>query len=164
MVGNGNQTAQVSGNADGSAFGFGEGDVDNLPNADIDDSAVSFGGGDATNVSDNTVDDGSAIAVGGNASGTNVEDNDTTVTTTVEDNDTTINDNDTTVSDNDTDGHRGRRTTTRSPAATTPRSPTPVSWSRQQRHAGRDRARPDRASGHAAAGPVRCRADSWSSR
>ena len=102
VVGDGNQTAQVSGSADGSAFGFGEGDVNNLPNADIDDSAVSFGGGAATNVSGNTVDDGSAIAVGGSASGTNVEDNDTTVTTTVEDNDTTVIDNDTTVSDNDT--------------------------------------------------------------
>jgi hypothetical protein len=102
VVGDGNQTAQVSGSADGSAFGFGEGDVNNLPNADIDDSAVAFGGGAATNVSGNTVDDGSAIAVGGSASGTNVEDNDTTVTTTVEDNDTTVIDNDTTVSDNDT--------------------------------------------------------------
>jgi hypothetical protein len=102
VVGNNNETAQVSGSADGSAFGFGEGAVNNLPNADIDDSAVSFGGGAATNVSGNTVDDGSAIAVGGSASGTNVEDNDTTVTTTVEDNDTTVIDNDTTVSDNDT--------------------------------------------------------------
>ena len=102
VVGDGNETAQVSGSADGSAFGFGDGDVTNLPNADIDDSAVSFGDGDATNVSDNTVDDGSAIAVGGNASGTNVEDNDTTVTTTVEDNDTTINDNDVNIQDNDT--------------------------------------------------------------
>lgn len=102
VVGDGNQTAQVSGSADGSAFGFGEGDVTNLPNADFDDSAVSFGEGDATNVSDNTLDDGSAIAVGGSASGTNIEDNDTTVTTTVEDNDVTINDNDTTVSDDDT--------------------------------------------------------------
>jgi hypothetical protein len=102
VVGDNNETAQVSGSADGSAFGFGEGDVNNLPNADIDDSAVAFGGGAATNVSGNTVDDGSAIAVGGNASGTNVEDNDTTVTTTVEDNDTTVIDNDTTVSDNDT--------------------------------------------------------------
>jgi hypothetical protein len=102
VVGNNNETAQVSGSADGSAFGFGEGDVVNLPNADIEDSAVTFGGGAATNVSDNTVDDGSAIAVGGSASGTNIEDNDTTVTTTVEDNDTTVIDNDTTVSDNDT--------------------------------------------------------------
>jgi hypothetical protein len=100
VVGDGNQTAQVSGSADGSAFGFGDGDVTNLPNADIDDSAVSFGDGDATNVSGNTLDDGSAIAVGGNASGTNIEDNDTTVTTTVEDNDTVI-DNDTTINDND---------------------------------------------------------------
>jgi hypothetical protein len=111
VVGDNNETAQVSGSADGSAFGFGEGNVNNLPNADIDDSAVSFGDGDATNFSDVTVDDGSAISVGGgNASGSNVEDNDTTVvndndttvTTTVEDNDTTINDNDTTVEDNDT--------------------------------------------------------------
>lgn len=102
VVGDNNETAQVSGSADGSAFGFGEGDVVNLPNADIEDSAVTFGGGAATNVSDNTVDDGSAIAVGGSASGTNIEDNDTTVTTTVEDNDTTVIDNDTTVSDNDT--------------------------------------------------------------
>jgi hypothetical protein len=102
VVGNNNETAQISGSADGSAIGFGNGDVNNLPNADIDDSAVSFGGGAATNVSGNTVDDGSAIAVGGSASGTNVEDNDTTVTTTVEDNDTTVIDNDTTVSDNDT--------------------------------------------------------------
>jgi hypothetical protein len=108
VVGNNNQTAQVDGDANGSAFGFGDGDVNNLPNADIDDSAVSFGDGDATNVSGNTLDDGSAIAVGGNASGTNVEDNDTTVTTTVEDNDVTVNDNDvdidnsTTIEDNDT--------------------------------------------------------------
>ena len=108
VVGDGNETAQVGGDANGSAFGFGDGDVNNLPNADIDDSAVSFGDGDATNVSGNTVDDGSAIAVGGNASGSNVEDNDTfedndtTVTTTVEDNDTTINDNDVDIQDNDT--------------------------------------------------------------
>jgi hypothetical protein len=108
VVGDGNQTAQVGGDANGSAFGFGDGDVNNLPNADIDDSAVSFGDGDATNVSGNTLDDGSAIAVGGNASGTNIEDNDTTVTTTVEDNDVTVNDNDvdidnsTTIEDNDT--------------------------------------------------------------
>jgi hypothetical protein len=110
VVGNNNQTAQVDGDANGSVFGFGDGDgdVNNLPNADIDDSAVSFGDGDATNVSGNTLDDGSAIAVGGNASGTNVEDNDTTVTTTVEDNDVTVNDNDvdidnsTSIEDNDT--------------------------------------------------------------
>lgn len=101
VVGDGNQTAQVSGDADGSVFNFGDGDVNNLGNADIDDSAVSFGDGDATNLSDVTVDDGSAIAVGGSASGSNVEDNDTTVVTTVEDNDTTINDNDVTVEDND---------------------------------------------------------------
>lgn len=100
VVGDGNQSAQISGSADQSAIGFGEGDVVNLPNADIDDAAVSFGDGDATNVSDNTLDDGSAIAVGGNASGTNVEDND--VVTTISDNDTTINDNDFAVEDNDT--------------------------------------------------------------
>lgn len=102
VVGDGNQSAQINGSADQSAIGFGDGDVVNLPNADIDDSALSFGDGDATNVSDNTVDDGSAIAVGGNASGSNVEDNDTTVVTTVQDNDTTINDNDVTFEDNDT--------------------------------------------------------------
>lgn len=102
VVGDGNQTAQVDGSADGSVFNFGDGDVNNLGNADIDDSAVSFGDGDATNLSDVSVDDGSAIAVGGSASGSNVEDNDTTVVTTVEDNDTTINDNDVTVEDNDT--------------------------------------------------------------
>lgn len=101
VVGDHNQTAQVSGDANGSAFGFGSGDVNNLPNADIDDSAVSFGGGDATNVSGNTLDDGSALAVGGDASGTNIEDNDTTVTTTVEDNDVTVEDNDTDI-DNST--------------------------------------------------------------
>jgi hypothetical protein len=102
VVGDGNQSAQISGSADQSAIGFGSGNVNNLPNADIDDSAVSFGDGDATNVSDVTLDDGSALAVGGNASGTNIEDNDTTVTTTVEDNDTTINDNDVSISDDDT--------------------------------------------------------------
>ncbi|HEX6358429.1 hypothetical protein [Actinophytocola sp.] len=102
VVGDNNETAQISGSADQSAIGFGDGDVTNLGGADIDDAAVNFGDGDATNVSDNTLDDGSAIAVGGNASGTNIEDNDTTVTTTVEDNDVTVNDNDTTVSDNDT--------------------------------------------------------------
>ena len=102
VVGDGNQTAQVSGDADGTVFNFGDGDVNNLGNADIDDSAVSFGEGDANNLSDVTVDDGSAIAVGGSASGSNVEDNDTTVVTTVEDNDTTVNDNDTTIQDNDT--------------------------------------------------------------
>jgi hypothetical protein len=111
VVGDGNETAQVSGSADGSAFGFGDGNVNNLPNADIDDSAVSFGDGDATNISDVTLDDGSALAVGGNASGSNIEDNDTfedndtTVTTTVEDNDVSnFEDNDTTVTavqDND---------------------------------------------------------------
>jgi len=103
VVGDGNQTAQVSGDADGSVFNFGDGDVNNLGNADIDDSSLAFGDGDATTISDVTVDDGSAIAVGGgNASGSNVEDNDTTVVTTVEDNDTTINDNDVSVQDNDT--------------------------------------------------------------
>jgi hypothetical protein len=102
VVGDGNQTAQVDGSADGSVFNFGDGDVNNLGNADVDDSAVSFGDGDATNLSDVTVDDGSAIAVGGSASGSNVEDNDTTVVTTVEDNDSTVNDNDTTIEDNDT--------------------------------------------------------------
>ena len=108
VVGDHNQTAQVEGSADGSVIGFGDGDINNLPNADIDDSAVSFGDGDATNVSHNTLDDGSAIAVGGDASGSNIEDNDTT--TIVEDNDTTVFDNDTTidtdidttVNDNDT--------------------------------------------------------------
>jgi hypothetical protein len=103
VVGDGNQTAQVSGDADGTVFNFGGGDVTNLGNADIEDSALSFGEGDANNLSDVTVDDGSAVAVGGgSASGSNVEDNDTTVVTTVEDNDTTINDNDVSVQDNDT--------------------------------------------------------------
>lgn len=102
VVGDDNQTAQVSGDADGTVFNFGGGDVNNLGNADIDDSSLSFGEGDATTISDVTVDDGSAIAVGGSASGSNVEDNDTTVVTTVEDNDTTINDNDVSVQDNDT--------------------------------------------------------------
>ncbi|MBB4910935.1 hypothetical protein [Actinophytocola algeriensis] len=107
VVGDGNQSAQVSGDADGTVFNFGGGDVNNLGNADIDDSSLSFGDGDATTISDVTVDDGSAIAVGGNASGSNVEDNDTTVVTTVEDNDTTsndttINDNDVSLQDNDT--------------------------------------------------------------
>ncbi|MPZ86291.1 MAG: hypothetical protein GEV28_40345 [Actinophytocola sp.] len=104
VVGDGNQTAQVDGDAEGSTFNFGDGDVTNLNDVDIEDSAVGFGEGDVTNVSDNTLDDGSAIAVGGNASGSNteIEDNDTTVTTTVEDNDTTINDNDVSIQDNDT--------------------------------------------------------------
>ena len=111
VVGDHNQTAQVEGSADGSAFGFGDGDVNNLPNADIDDSAVSFGDGDATNLSDVTVDDGSAIAVGGgSAHGSNVEDNstthtednDTTVTTTVEDNHVSVDDHHTNFEDNDT--------------------------------------------------------------
>jgi hypothetical protein len=103
VVGDGNQSAQVSGDADGTVFNFGGGDVNNLGNADIEDSALSFGEGDANNLSDVTVDDGSAVAVGGgSASGSNVEDNDTTVVTTVEDNDTTINDNDVSVQDNDT--------------------------------------------------------------
>lgn len=109
VVGDHNQAAQVSGSADKSVINFGDGDVANLPDADIRDSAVSFGDGDASNVSHNTLDDGSAIASGGShASGTNVEDNDTTITTvtTVEDNDTTnVQDNDTTVTaiqDNDT--------------------------------------------------------------
>lgn len=98
VVGDGNESAQISGSADQSAIGFGEGAVTNLGGADIDDAAVNFGDGDATNVSDNTLDDGSAIAVGGDAGGTNIEDND--VVTTIEDNDTTINDID--FSDNDT--------------------------------------------------------------
>lgn len=101
VVGDDNQTAQVEGSADGTVFNFGGGDVNNLGNADIDDSSLSFGEGDATTISDVTVDDGSAIAVGGSASGSNVEDNDTTVVTTVEDNDTTVNDNDVSVQDND---------------------------------------------------------------
>ncbi|WP_158854275.1 hypothetical protein [Saccharothrix deserti] len=67
-----------------------------------DNSAVGgFGSGDTTNVSGNTQGDGSAIAVGGsNASGSNTEDNDTTVNTTVEDNDVTFNDNDVSGIDN----------------------------------------------------------------
>lgn len=100
VVGNNNQTAQVNGTADDTVFNFGDGDVTNLADATITDSAVAVGGGNANNASHNTVDDGSAIAVGGHASGNN-EDNDTVITTTV-DNDTTINDNDTTVHDNDT--------------------------------------------------------------
>ncbi len=60
VVGDDNQTAQVEGSADGTVFNFGDGDVNNLGNADIDDSSLSFGEGDATTISDVTVDDGSA--------------------------------------------------------------------------------------------------------
>lgn len=103
VVGDDNETAQISGSADQSAFGFGEGDVTNLGGARIDDSAVSFGGGDATNVSGNTLEDGSAIAAGGSvASGRSTEDNDTTVNTNYEDNDVTVHDQDFTMSDDDT--------------------------------------------------------------
>lgn len=69
VVGDGNQTAQVSGDADNSVFNFGDGDVTNFGDADIDDAAVSVGGGDANNVSNNTVDDGSAVSAGGDATG-----------------------------------------------------------------------------------------------
>ena len=83
--------------ADKGVINFGNGDVTNVPDADILDSAVSFGDGDAANASHNTLDDGSAIA-----SGAAVEDDDTTITTvtTVNDNDVVaIQDNDTTVDD-----------------------------------------------------------------
>jgi hypothetical protein len=88
VVGDDNQTAQVSGDAEDTVFNFGDGDV--------------------SNVNDNTLGDGSAIATGeGDATGTDidVEDNDTetNVVTAVQDNDTTIvEDNDITVNeDND---------------------------------------------------------------
>jgi len=95
----------ATGHVEGSVFDDATNSVigdDNQVISNSDVGAASFGDGDATNVSGNTVDDGSAIAVGGSASGTNVEDNDTTVTTNVEDNDVTVNDNDFTVSDDDT--------------------------------------------------------------
>lgn len=67
VVGDNNQTANVSGEAENSTFNFGDGDVTNFGEADFDDTAVAVGGGDATNVSDNELDDGSALAVGGDA-------------------------------------------------------------------------------------------------
>ncbi len=99
-VNTGTNTGIVADDVNADVINFGNGDVTNLADAEIRDSAVSFGEGDASNASHNTLDDGSAIASGSNAhaSGTNVEDNDTTITTV-----TTVNDNDVTaVQDNDT--------------------------------------------------------------
>ena len=90
VVGDDNQTANVDGNADGSVFNFGDGDVNNTSN--------------------NTLEDGSAISTGsGDATGADidVEDNDTTVVTDITDSHdtvTAVQDNDTTVTeDNDID-------------------------------------------------------------
>jgi hypothetical protein len=69
VVGDDNQSAQVSGEADNSVFNFGDGDVTNFGDADIEDSAVSVGGGDANNVSDNFLEEGAAAAAGGDAEG-----------------------------------------------------------------------------------------------
>lgn len=69
VVGDDNQSAQVSGEADNSTFNFGDGDVTNFGDADIDDAAVSVGGGDANNVSDNFLDEGAAASAGGDATG-----------------------------------------------------------------------------------------------
>ena len=87
VVGNDNETAQVQGSADGSTFNFGDGDV--------------------SNVSGNTLGDGSAISTGeGDVSSSNVEveDNDTTVTTEISDDDVTVDSHDTVtaIQDNDT--------------------------------------------------------------
>ena len=65
VVGDHNQSAQVSGNADASTFNFGDGDVTNFGQADIDDAAIATGSGDASNISDNTLYEGAAAAAGG---------------------------------------------------------------------------------------------------
>lgn len=67
VVGDDNQVANVSGEADNSTFNFGDGDVTNFGDADFDDSAVAVGGGDATNVSNNDLEEGAALATGGDA-------------------------------------------------------------------------------------------------
>lgn len=87
VVGNDNQTAQVEGSADGSTFNFGDGDV--------------------SNVTGNTLEDGSVISTGEgdvDASNVEVEDNDTTVTTEISDDDITVDSHDTVtaIQDNDT--------------------------------------------------------------
>jgi hypothetical protein len=69
VVGDDNQTAQVSGDADNSTFNFGDGDVTNFGEAEFDDTAVAVGGGDATNVSNNELDEGAAISGTGDAQG-----------------------------------------------------------------------------------------------
>jgi hypothetical protein len=68
VVGDDNQTAQVSGEADNSTFNFGDGDVTNFGDAEFDDTAVSVGG-DATNVSNNELEEGAALSGTGDAEG-----------------------------------------------------------------------------------------------
>jgi len=88
IVGDGNQAAQVTGNAQDAVFNFGGGSV-----VDVSGSpgAVTSLGGDATNQIGNVVGPGGALSGSGDASGhyedndTTVNDNDTTVTTTVND-------------------------------------------------------------------------------
>lgn len=74
IVGDGNQAAQVSGNADNSTFNFGDGDVTNIGQSTVEESAIATGGGDANNVADNTLYEGAAAAAGGDATG-NFEEN-----------------------------------------------------------------------------------------
>jgi hypothetical protein len=76
-VGHDINSADVHGHADGSAIGFGQGDVSNASNNNVHDGAVS-GHGPASNVSDNTADHGSGVG-GHDASGTQLQDNSTTV-------------------------------------------------------------------------------------
>jgi hypothetical protein len=74
VVGDHNQAAQVSGNADNSTFNFGDGDVTNIGQSTVQDTALATGGGDANNVSNNTLYEGAAAAAGGDATG-NFEEN-----------------------------------------------------------------------------------------
>jgi hypothetical protein len=75
VVGDHNQSAQVSGNADASTFNFGDGDVTNVGQSTVQDSALATGGGDATNVSNNDLYEGAALSTGeGDATG-NFEEN-----------------------------------------------------------------------------------------
>jgi hypothetical protein len=74
VVGNDNETANVDGNADGTVFNFGEGEVNNASNNVIDDGAVAAGG-DATNVSNNDASQGGAVSGTGDATGSFTDDN-----------------------------------------------------------------------------------------
>ena len=105
VVGNDNQSAQVSGNAQDAVFNFGAGS--NIVDVSGSPGATTALGGDATNQIGNVVGPGGALSGSGDASGS-YQDNDTTITDNSQDNDTTttIEDNDTSVDsfneDNDT--------------------------------------------------------------
>ncbi len=71
VVGDGNQTVNVDGDADGAGFNFGSGDQTVASGNNVyGDGIAGATGGDATNVSNNEASEGGAISGTGDASGT----------------------------------------------------------------------------------------------